>query len=47
MLPPSWKTEIEETVEKATKLEGERQKTANDENAADIGRRDPSLLQHL
>ena len=36
MMPPSWKTEIEETVEKAAHSSNERQKTNNDKNASEI-----------
>lgn len=36
MLPPSWKTEIEETVEKAASCTSERQKADIDESASEI-----------
>jgi hypothetical protein len=36
MMPPSWKTEIEETVEKAAHAASERQKAENDKNASEI-----------
>jgi len=36
MMPPSWKTEIEETVEKAAHTASERQKAENDKNASEI-----------
>lgn len=36
MMPPSWKTEIEETVEKAGHSSSERQRADNEKNAADI-----------
>jgi hypothetical protein len=36
MMPPSWKTEIEETIEKAAHSAGERQKAEHDKNASEI-----------
>jgi hypothetical protein len=36
MLPPSWKTEIEETVEKTANAAREGQKADNDKNASEI-----------